>query len=159
MEGRYDGNFKSYSNSHIDMVVMEEDGRGPWRATGFYGHLDIGMRYISWDLLKTLHSEAKISWVVFGDFNEIVHLHEKLGWKEREANQMEVFKEALSVCGISDLGVVGQKYTWCNGRFGDQCTLVRLDRMVAIAEEIHFRKQGSSIYLWLHQTIVYLLLS
>ena len=124
-------NFKSYSNSHIDVVVMEEDGGGPWRATGFYGHPDTSMRYISWDLLKTLHSQAKMSWVVFGDFNEIVHLEEKLGWEEREADQMEAFREALSVCGLFDLGFVRQKYTWCNGRFGDQRTLVRLDRMVA----------------------------
>ena len=30
-----------------------------------------------------------------------------------------------------DLGFVGQRFTWCNGRIGDQRTLVRLDRMVA----------------------------
>ena len=44
---------------------------------------------------------------------------------------MEAFREVLSVCGLSDLGFVGQRYTWCNGRFGDQRTLIRLDRMVA----------------------------
>ena len=123
--------FKSYSNSHIDVVVMEEDGGSPWRATGFYRHPDAGMRYSSWDLLKTHHSQAKMLWVVFGDINEIVHLEEKLGWKEREAYQMEVFRAVLSVCGLSNLGFVGQRYTWCNDRFGDQRTLIRLDRMVA----------------------------
>ena len=80
--------FKSCSNSHIDMVVMEEDGGSPLRATNFHGHSDVGMRYSSWDLLKTLHSQAKMQWVVFGDINEIGHLEEKLGWKEREANQI-----------------------------------------------------------------------
>ena len=70
-------------------------------------------------------------WVVFGDINKIVHLEEKLGWKEREADQMEAFREVLSVCGLSDLGFVGRRYTRCNGRFGDQRTLIRLDRMVA----------------------------
>lgn len=49
--------FKSCSHSHIDVVVVvEEDSGGPWRATGFYGHLDTGMHYSSWELLKTLHS-------------------------------------------------------------------------------------------------------
>ena len=123
--------FKSCSHTHIDVVVMEDDGGGPWRATGFYGHPDIGMHSSSWDLLKTLHSQAMLPWVVFRDFNEILHMDEKLGWKERDLNQMEAFRESLNVCGLFDLGFIGQRYTWCNGRFGDQRTLLRLDRMVA----------------------------
>ena len=122
--------FKSCSHTHIDMVVMKDDGGGPWRATSFYAHPDIGMHSSSWDLLKTLHSQAVLPWVVFGDFNEILHVDEKLGWKERDSNQMEAFRELLNVCGLFDLGFIGQRYTWCNGRFGDQCTLLRLDRMV-----------------------------
>ena len=39
--------FKSCSHSHIDVVVVEEDGGGTWRATGFYGHPDTGMRFSS----------------------------------------------------------------------------------------------------------------
>ena len=44
---------------------------------------------------------------------------------------MKVFRECLSNCGLIDLGFVGQRSTWCNGRIGEQRTLVRLDRMVA----------------------------
>ena len=35
---------KSCSNSHVDVVVSEGKGAHPWRATGFYGHPDAGMR-------------------------------------------------------------------------------------------------------------------
>ena len=63
--------------------------------------------------------QAVLPWVVFGDFNEILHVDEKLGWKERDSNQMEAFRESLNVCGLFDLGFIGQRYTWCNGRFGD----------------------------------------
>ena len=70
-------------------------------------------------------------WIVFGDFNEITNQHEKLGWKERELNQMEGFRESLSKCGLFDLGFVGQRFTWCNKRFGEQRTLLRLDRIMA----------------------------
>ena len=84
--------FKSCSHTHIDVVVMEDDGGGSWWATGFYGHPDIGMHSSSWDLLKTLHSQAVLPWVVFEDFNEILHVDEKLGWKERDSNQMEAFR-------------------------------------------------------------------
>lgn len=70
-------------------------------------------------------------WVVFGDFNEITHSYEKLGWLDREADQMWEFRECWSNCGLTNLGFVGQRYTWCNGRLGEQRTLIRLDRVVA----------------------------
>ena len=44
---------------------------------------------------------------------------------------MEGFRECLSDCGLIDLGFVGQRFTRCNGRIGEQRTLVRLDRIVA----------------------------
>ena len=52
-------------------------------------------------------------WVVFGDFNEITHSEEKLGWMEQD--QIRSFRECLSTCGFIDLGFVGQKCTWSNG--------------------------------------------
>ena len=70
-------------------------------------------------------------WVVCGDFNEIMQSDEKLGWLDRDARQMKVFRECLSDYGLIDLGFVGRRFTWCNGRIGEQRTLVRLDRMVA----------------------------
>ena len=33
---------------------------------------------------------------------------------------MEGFRECLSDCALVDLGFVGQRYTWCNGRIGEQ---------------------------------------
>lgn len=73
-------------------------------------------------------------WVVFGDFNEILYSYEKLGGAKREVRQMEAFRECLNKCGLVDLGFVGQKFTWCNGRDGDSRTKLRLDRMVANEE-------------------------
>ena len=126
-----DVSFKSCSNGHIDVVVCEGAGAQPWRATGFYGHPDAGMRHSSWKLLELLKRQCDMPWVVFGDFNEIVNSDEKLGWLERDASQMEMFRECLIECGLADLGFVGQHFTWCNGRMGEHRTLVRLDRIVA----------------------------
>ena len=61
-----------------------------------------------------------MSWVVFGDFNKTIHSDEKLGGVDRDARQMEAFKECLSRCELIDLGFIGQKFTWCNGHFGEQ---------------------------------------
>lgn len=51
---------------------------------------------------------------------------------DRDSRQMEGFRECLSRCGLFDLGSVGQHFTWCNGRLGNQWTKLRLDKMVAI---------------------------
>ena len=80
---------QSCSNSHIDVVVREGNGALSWRATGFYGHPDAGMRFISWELIRSLKRQCDLPWVLFGDFNEIVHSDEKLGWLDRDVRQME----------------------------------------------------------------------
>ena len=60
------------------MVVHGVGSGGPWRVTGFYGHLDTGKRYTSWKLLETLNVQCEMPWLVCGDFNEIVHLDETM---------------------------------------------------------------------------------
>ena len=51
---------------------------------------------------------------------------------------MEGFRECLCNCELIDIGFVGQRFTWCNGRIGEKRTLVRLDRMVANEEWLNF---------------------
>ena len=99
---------------------------------------------MSWKL-QCLNSQLSLPWLVFGDFNEITHLKEKCGWAERNADQMMAFRNSLDACNLQDLGFSGSNYTWCNGRFGSQRTLIRLDRMVANAE---WRSlfQGARVY-------------
>ena len=126
-----DVSFKSCSNAHIDVVVRESPSSPPWRATGFYGQPRSEKRYISWQLLEALRDQCKMPWIVFGNFNEIVYSHEKSEGLARDGKQMANFRDCLDRCGLFDLGFVGQRFTWCNGRHGDQRTKLRLDRMVA----------------------------
>lgn len=44
---------------------------------------------------------------------------------------MQEFRDVLDECGFKDLGYIGAKFTWCNGR--RECFTVweRLDRVVA----------------------------
>ena len=125
-----DVQFKSCSNLHIDVEIHDSSAPTPWRATGFYGQPDAAKRYISWELLDVLKFQSPLPWVVFGDFIEITHPDKKLGGPERDAGQMKDFRECLSRCRLFDLGFVGQRYTWCNGRAREQRTKLRLDRIV-----------------------------
>ena len=103
----YDIKFKSCSNSNIDVVIHGESGMLLWRATRFYGQPNTNKRYIAWKLMETLNEQCDMSWVVFEDFNEITHPEEKLGWLDRDADQIKAFRECLWQCGLLDLGFVG----------------------------------------------------
>lgn len=63
-----------------------------------------------------------------GDFNEILHQHEKSGAAIRPYSQLESFKLAVEDSGLSDLGFHGDKYTYSNNREGKDFTKGRLDR-------------------------------
>jgi hypothetical protein len=47
---------------------------------------------------------------------------------------MQAFQNALSDCKLADLGFIGPKFTWWNGRHGTEHTMERLDRAEANRE-------------------------
>lgn len=75
-------------------------------------------------MLKPINDKA---WICFGDFNEVLHQHEKQGAALRPYHQMEKFKEIVESCGLIDLGYEGTKFTWNNEKEGAQFTKERLD--------------------------------
>jgi len=65
------------------------------------------------------------------DFNEIISAAEKTSSSYRSPRQMQEFKKALEDCNLSDLGSLGPRFTWSNGRYGPDFSRERLDRAVA----------------------------
>lgn len=71
---------------------------------------------------------ANENWCLGGDFNEILHSGERLGYGGRiNRRGMEEFKEFLGHMELVDIPYVGGKYTWFkdNGR-----SMSRIDRFV-----------------------------
>ena len=69
-------NIASYSQHHIDAEICNEGGQN-WRCTGVYGHPETTQKRHTWTLMKRLANLSLLPWLCFGDFNEILHLHEK----------------------------------------------------------------------------------
>ena len=128
---------KNYSSSHIDGDITDEIGL-VWRINGFYGESVTTNRIRSWNLLRHLHSQSNILWLVMGDFNEIVDQREKLGMLDRNEVQMQRFRSALTDCSLVDLGFSGWLFTWSNRRDGVAETWVRLDRGVCTQQWLDF---------------------
>uniref|UniRef100_A0A803N9H2 Exo_endo_phos domain-containing protein n=1 Tax=Chenopodium quinoa TaxID=63459 RepID=A0A803N9H2_CHEQI len=68
---------------------------------------------------------------MFGDFNEILGMHEKEGGAVRGERQIDAFREALVVCECKDLGFKGNIYTWQRGTSEETLAHERLDRYIA----------------------------
>ena len=114
-----------YSLRHIDVVIKEDDSEA-WRITGFYG--EARNRHLSWELLRRLHNQNNLPWIVFGDFNKILCNEEQRSKSIRPRWQIENFRSVVEECNFHDLGYSGPLYTWTNRRDGDNEVSVRLDR-------------------------------
>ena len=85
----------TYSLWHIDVILNEEDRKKRWRFTSFYGNPETSKRDESWALIKNLSSKCELSWVIIGDFNELLHANEKERGNVRPEGQMKVFRDTI----------------------------------------------------------------
>lgn len=63
----------------MDVFIQSNDNDPKWRLTGFYGAPDIREKEVTWNLLRRLGRGQTISWLGFGDFNEILYSTKKKG--------------------------------------------------------------------------------
>lgn len=81
-----------------------------------------------WSNLSVVAKLYKLSWVMLGDFNEVLSSNDKFGGNPICISQALRFKECLDDCGMMDLGFCGLRYTWSNLRDITDLILERLDR-------------------------------
>jgi hypothetical protein len=120
---------KGYSSQLIDFAVVPEDGN-EWRATLVYGEPRKELRHQFWDRLRFLSSQWRGPWICASDFNEALSGDEHMVPRDRDDNQMSLFRDCLDDRGLMDMGFTGPKYTWSNRQAGANNIRVRLDRAV-----------------------------
>lgn len=128
-------NILSYSFHHIHgsmtLVSTESNCVCECMVTGVYGHPYLANQSDVWNLLCNLGSTVDKLWLVFSDFNKIIHCFEKWGGRVRPEKQMNDFCEVLATSEQRDLGYEGSPFTWCNNREGEGRIFKRLDRFLA----------------------------
>jgi hypothetical protein len=123
---------QSCDKLHIDVAILNPDTNAElWRFTGFYGESKRELRYQSWDLIRFLNTQSSLPWLCAGDFNEVLEAAEQFGGNTRLESQMDGFRDAVSICGFTNLGFVGPPYTWDNRLQEPHNIKVRLDRAFA----------------------------
>ena len=80
---------------------------------GIYGHPNDEDKWKTWDPIKSLNRDAPdVSWLYFGDFNEILAYEDKLGGPFKHPNVLDGYQRAVNACDFRDLGFTGHPYTW-----------------------------------------------
>lgn len=120
---------KSYSLHHIDVEVCNESGKA-WRCIGIYGHPEASQKHNTWTLFQRLANLSSLSWCCFGDFNEVMHLHEKNGGNKKNLNMIAEFKEIVKAYNLLDIGYKRYPFTWSNRRYEENYIEERLDRFL-----------------------------
>ncbi|XP_073357687.1 uncharacterized protein [Aegilops tauschii subsp. strangulata] len=109
----------------IDVSVENANG-DMWRLTGIYGEPNWNCKHRTYQLIRDLHAQSRLPWLVIGDFNEILYSDEKEGGAPRNQSCLQAFQDALTDCSLEDLGFNGDKFTWFRGGLRE-----RLDRAVS----------------------------
>jgi hypothetical protein len=119
----------SYGLHYIDTLIWDSDHHVSWRGTFVYGEPRAQDRHDMWGLLKILKRVSSVSWMLIGEFNEVMWSFEHLSSRCRPERQMQEFREVLEFCDVFDLGFSG--WTYDNRQSGERNVKVRLDHAVA----------------------------
>ncbi|XP_025608011.1 uncharacterized protein [Arachis hypogaea] len=84
-----------------------------WLLTAVYGSPQRGPRRALWNSLESYANTVNLPWCLLGDFNAMLHNHEKRGGGINSSQgACKEFQECTSNCGLIDLGYSGWPFTW-----------------------------------------------
>ncbi|XP_057779716.1 uncharacterized protein LOC130998302 [Salvia miltiorrhiza] len=125
----YNCSILGYSRNHIDLCITNANGN--WRLTGYYGFPERSRRRDSWTLLRRLAGVNNLSWLIIGDFNDLLDPGDKRGRVDHPNWLFTGFRVAVLDCGLSDIPLHGYPFTWSGGLGSDNFVEERLDRGMA----------------------------
>ncbi|XP_016566719.2 uncharacterized protein LOC107864811 [Capsicum annuum] len=143
----------SISSQAINAMVKVSSPPSSWYISIIYASNDFKARVDIWNQLASF-SESYISpeensWLVRGDFNEILRASEKFEGARINQNRSNLFMNYINYCSLIDLGFKGSKYTWSNRRYRNRNGLIlkNLDRCLANDLWIYLYPEASITYL------------
>ncbi|GAU34086.1 hypothetical protein TSUD_255820 [Trifolium subterraneum] len=123
----------NYSRNFINLVV-EDNEKGNWRLTCYYGYPERNRRKMAWDLLRELRDMSTLPWCVIGDFNDLLSQEDKRGLLPHPNWLCSGFRSAVNDCDLTDIHLEGYPFTWIKSRGTDHVIEERLDRALASSE-------------------------
>lgn len=123
--------FVNHIHGRISIVSDESNQVHHCALTGVYGHLEPKYRSTIWNSICSLGGTVDISWIVFGNFNEVLYLSEKWGGRAQLEKQMSEFCEVLARYELRE--ILGMLVLHLHGAIidGESRIFERLDQFLA----------------------------
>lgn len=130
----YNVHLLKFGRNFIDVAIENTKGE-KWRTACFYCFPESSRRQESRNLLRSLALSSSLSWVVLGDFNDLLNSNEKRGKLVHPNWKLQGFKNVVSNSGLHDLGMEGYQFMWERLRGNENWVEERLDRVLASINE------------------------
>ncbi|GAU48556.1 hypothetical protein TSUD_405720 [Trifolium subterraneum] len=120
----------NYTRNFINLLVDDEQ-RGEWRLTCYYGYPERNRRSCAWDMMRELGNMSSLHWCIIGDFNDLLSQKDKRGNLPHPNWLCMGFRQVISDCDLSDIQLEGYPFTWIKSRGTPHVIEERLDRAMA----------------------------
>jgi len=122
----------NHNNRFIDFYIVCPITNFEWYATSFDGFSNHNEKLKSCDLINSIKaSHQHDNWLIFGDFNMILHETEKMGGNPIDINIFDNFHNTINNCNLIDLGYMGDIFTWANNQPDTHYIQERIDKFLA----------------------------
>ncbi|RYR37677.1 hypothetical protein Ahy_A09g042548 [Arachis hypogaea] len=112
-----------YSNQLVHFQVSCNNSDS-WFLSACYGSPQRATRRSLWSNIHSLDDNTSLPWCLLGDFNAILHDHERQGGSSKGfSGACNEFQNCVSDSSLIDLAFIGWPFTWKIGNLVD-----RLDR-------------------------------
>ncbi|XP_026383690.1 uncharacterized protein LOC113279205 [Papaver somniferum] len=96
-----------------------------------------------WKYIREIGARANLPWVIIGDLNITMHAHERYTFSTPTTLEYPEIQSIIDNVDLSDLGYIGNNFTWNNRQSGNDCIYARLD--MALGNGHWLTHYGSSI--------------
>ncbi|XP_062094243.1 uncharacterized protein LOC133800304 [Humulus lupulus] len=96
--------------------------------TVVYGLNQIELRKILWSELAVISLPVK-PWLVFGDFNYVFDVADRIGGKVISHKELEDARKWLDLGIVEEMNLLGSYYTWSNNQDGNNRIFSKIDRV------------------------------
>jgi hypothetical protein len=115
----------------IHMAINEVSSRVWFDCSFVYGHPIFQQRRFLWNRLTEFHYNLDRAWCCVGEFNEVLHPHEKQGLRSVNKMGMNWFREFVNSSELMELELKGFKFTWASNPREGFVTKEKLDICLA----------------------------
>lgn len=128
------------SEQEIHCLIQVSPTKPFWLLSAIYASRHYQLRDMLWNSLINLHINNDLSWLIGGDFNEILESRDKFGGLPINNNRADKFANFMHSCNLLDLGFQGSRFTWTNKQRNGHTILERLDHFwLIMISKVYFQ--------------------